>query len=445
MPLLPLLNQALHSCKEEERLLEEQLRQCRKLLADWKTDSHGTMSPGDPAPPQERQPSAEEVQEVELLNKALEKAFKVRGASRTESSKVPPVMQTAPSSSTTKDKTVKPLSKISHTGAKPVVYHLKAPYKTMPEKRRVRGPERAASGNKAALSTHVKHTTLEKGNDGRDSLAEQREITARTEHAPLKPSSPPSTTDPNRESLAQGQMKQQKALTLQDKGPTLKLPVEYRQEYIRNSRLWEKYYEIQAHLPASRPSFIQKLQTTFTPESPELSLSEIEAEAARLLGAVRSLEKRIGTASKWEGSGPTHWQPYRSLLMLEFLQDEVDKSHSELQKLEQVAEQYRKWSEMLSIDSTCPEVTLCPPVYRTSPPMLIYSHPDELCELTASRLRVMELQQRIYLQKVQSEELLAEADSQCGDPASSNLLFRALYTQLCEGGDLFPVLVQDDG
>ncbi|XP_068100522.1 tubulin epsilon and delta complex protein 2 [Hyperolius riggenbachi] len=440
--LLSLLNEALHSCKEEQRELEEQLRQLHKLLSHWKTDSCEDLNQDDPEnEPQKSQLSLEDVQEVELLNKALEKALKVRGNSQTESTsvKAPSVTQTAPTHPETKQKTTKSLNKLFNTGTKPVTYQLKAPYKTIPEKRRFSRPMRAVTADK---TVRCPSKQLPPCTEVKEHLIENKEVLPRADSIPVTLHSPPPTVL-NIESSKQAQIKQ-KPLTLKEKGATLKLPLQYQQLYTRNSRLWEKYYELQARLPASRPSFLQQLQTTFIAESPKLSLSEVEHETAHLQRAVRRLEEKIDTADKWQGSGPAHWQNYRSLLMLESLQDEVTKSHSELQNLQLVAEQYKKWFEKFSIKRSCTEMTTCRSAYHIAPPVLIYSHLDELCELTDRRLQVQELQQKMNLQKVLSEELLAEADSQCCSSPPGCLLLRAIYTQLCEGGDAFPVFVHDD-
>ncbi|XP_075035577.1 tubulin epsilon and delta complex protein 2 isoform X2 [Mixophyes fleayi] len=389
--LLSLLNQALLSCKEEEKQLEEHLRRSRLLLGGWNTAKCETFTQDDKSTePQESQPSPEELQEVELLNKALEKAMRVRGKSRTESPvvKAPPTTQTTSSCPSTKVKVAKPLNRLLHTGSKPVTYQLHPPYKTIPDKRVVRAPGRGPSNDKTARLTPLEQPAVEKGNGGKDKQPQTRANPIGT-----KPDSPPSS-DPDGATP-----RPQKPFTLKDNGTTLKLPVEYRQEYMRNSRLWEKFYEIQDHVPASRPSFIQRLQTTFMSETPELSLFEIEEETARLQRAVTSLQEHIDTANNWQGSGPGHWRNYQSLLLLEALQEEVAKCHAELQKLQLVAEQYRKWAEKHSINTMHTESLGCPVIYRRSPPVLIYSHYSELCELTRSRLRVLELKEKIYLQK----------------------------------------------
>ncbi|XP_069840050.1 tubulin epsilon and delta complex protein 2 isoform X1 [Dendropsophus ebraccatus] len=437
--LLSLLNQALLMCKEEEKQLEEQLRQWQTLLDNWDIDSEPLKQDDVASEPVETQPSPEDLQEVELLNKALEKALKVRRTNKTDLvvSKTPSCVQTPSSCPVTKEKPIKALSNLIQKGAKPVTYQLNPPYKTVPDKRRVQRPRQGASSKKSSSVTPSDLPAPKLSSIGDGGQVETKISTTQPCTALAKPVSPPSTaSQPER-------VQPQKPRTLKETGATLKLPVEYQQAYKKSSRLWEKFCTIQDHLPASRPSFIQKLQTTFAPESPKLSLFQIEEETTRLHREVRSWRHNVEGASNWQG--PARWHNYHSLLFLEALQEEVAKYQAELQNLQLAAEEYRNWAEKLSINTACPGPEGCSSVYSRSPPVLVYNHPRELHELTSSRLRVLELQQRIHLQKVFSEELLAEAESWSQSAPTSCLPLRAIYTQLCEGGDTFPVLVQDDG
>ncbi|XP_073504326.1 tubulin epsilon and delta complex protein 2 [Phyllobates terribilis] len=432
--LVSLLNLALLKCKEEQKQLEEQLRQGRALLQNWDADE--PLKPDDAASePQEIKPSREDLQEVELLNKALEKALKVRGISKTDSSsnKAP-----APSSCpVTKEKPIKAFNKVTQKASKSATYQLDPPYKTVPDRRRVPRPGQRASSNKSAQRRPSEPLFPKRSNGGEGKQLEMKTSTTHPCSALTKPVSPPTTLS------CPETLQPQKPSTLKEKGASLRLPAEYQRVYIRRSRLWEKFSAIQDHLPASRPSFIQKLQTTFAPDAPKRSLSEIEEETARWEREVRIWQQNAETASNWQGSGPARCQDRRSLLLLEALQEEVSKYQSELQNLQLGAEEYRNWAEKLCINTTCLESVGCPFSYIRSPPVLVYHHLSELHELSRSRLRVQELQQKIHLQKVFSEELLVEAQSWGESAPTSCLPFRAIYTQLCEGGDTFPVLVQD--
>ncbi|XP_073409696.1 tubulin epsilon and delta complex protein 2 isoform X2 [Dendrobates tinctorius] len=432
--LLSLLNQAFLKCKEEEKQLEEQLRQGRALLQNW--DAEQSLKPDDVASePQEIQPSPEDLQEVELLNKALEKALKARETGKTDSpSNKAPAPSCCP---VAKERPIKALNKATEKASKSTTYRLNPPYKTVPDRRRGPRPGQRTSSNKSAQLRPSEKPIPKKSNGGEDKQPGMKTSTTRACSALTKPVSPPTTLSCPESSQPQ------KPSTLKEKGANLRLPAEYQQAYMRRTRLWEKFFAIQDHLPASRPSFIQKLQTTFAPDAPKRSLFEIEEETARCEREVRSWQQSADAAGNWQGSGPARCQNHRFLLLLEALQEEVDKYQSELQNLQLAAEEYRHWAEKLSINTTCVESVGCPSGYIRPPPVLVYHHPSELCELSRSRLRLQELQQRIHLQKVFSEELLQEAQSWSEGAPTSCLLFRAIYTQLCEGGDTFPVLVQD--
>ncbi|KAM4024730.1 tubulin epsilon and delta complex protein 2 isoform 2-T2 [Anomaloglossus baeobatrachus] len=434
--LLSLLNEAFLKCKEEEKQLEAQLRQGRALLHNWNTDKHEPVKPDDAAsePRVVIQASPEDLREVELLNKALEKALKVRGTRKPDcpGTKIP-ALSSCP---VTTERPIKAINTVTKKAAKSATYQLIAPYKTVPDRRLVPRPGQRTSSRKSAQLT-TSEPVIPKSHGGEGKQLGMKTGPTRPCSALAEPVSPPSTLS------ATETLKPQKPSTLKEKGASLKLPAEYQQAYMRRLRLWEKFSAVQDHLPAARPSFIQKLQTTFAPDAPKRSLFEIEAETSRLEREVRSWQPKADAASNWRGSGPSRCQNRRSLLLLEALQEEVAKYQSELQNLQLAAQEYRNWAEKLSINTTCLASVGCPPMYSRSPPVLVYHHHSELGELSRSRLRVLELQQKIHLQKVFSEELLAVAQSWSQSAPTSCLPFRAIYTQLCEGGDTFPVLVQD--
>lgn len=439
--LLSLLNQALLRCKEEEKQLEEQLRRWRTLLDSWDADNCEPLKRDDVASePQEIQPSPVDMKEVELLNKALEKALRVRGTSKTDSPVNKSCVPEPSSCPATKEKPTQALNKLAQKGAKPMTYQLNPPYKTAPERRRLQRPGQGATSKKSTCLAPAEPSAIKLINngEGRETKTSSTAPCTAPCTAMAKAVSPPST-------MSHPPIPQpQKPLRLKETGAILKLPVEYQQVYMKSSRLWEKFCAIQDHLPASRPSFLQKLQTTFAPEAPKLSLFEIEEQTRRLQRGVRCWTEDVDSAKHWQGSGPARWQNYRALLLLEALQEEVAKYQSELRDLQQAAEEYRNWAEKLSIDTSCLQSAGCPAMYSRPPPVLVYNHASELQELTRSKLRVLELQQKIHLQKVFSEELLAEAESWSQSGPTSFLPLRAIYTQLCEGGDTFPVLVLDE-
>ncbi|XP_075422528.1 tubulin epsilon and delta complex protein 2 isoform X2 [Ascaphus truei] len=397
--LVSLLSQALGRCTEEETQLEHQLRQCHVLLGSWKTAACESPEQEDTTSGcQESEPSVDELEDVELLNRALEKALRVRGSSRSETPVVraPPNTQKAPSAPPTKPP--KSTCRISKPGRKTATYILNPPYRTNPERKRVRGSGRPASNPVVARSDTPGCLPAEKGSRSCAGQPEARGDSGTAESMLGKSVSHSAKETPVVETKGD---RGEPNFTLKDKGETLKLPLAYRREHKRNSRLWEKFYEIQH--PASQPPCIQKLQATFHPTCSGHSLSELEEGVSRMERALVSLRQSTDTAKQWRGTGPQHWQNYRSLLTFEALEEETSQKLSALHQLRQSAEQYLRGAEgsrALGADQRG-----CPTPFHRAPTLLIYSSSQELAQLTRCRLRVLELRQKIYLQKAQYHKI----------------------------------------
>ncbi|KAE8579267.1 hypothetical protein XENTR_v10023972 [Xenopus tropicalis] len=301
--LLSLLNQALLSCKEEEKHLEQQLRECRVLLGPWKREKIESLKQNDKKDVLgDRVPSEKEMQEVELLNKALEKALRVRGTSNSETNapKMPSSTQRMQSHPTVVEKPVKPTCKTADLRTKPVAYRLNPPYRTNPEMKRAGGSGRTTSNGKSmGLPCSVQPGKTKDNN----SNLEQSE--AKQESNMSKNNTIGSSTGDSSLPAPSENPEESKAIyvSLKHIGAFLKLPMEYRREYSRNNRLWDKFYEIQNIISSPQPSFMEMLQETFVPGSPRQSLAELEEETVRLKMAVASVQQRIDIIEKWPAAG----------------------------------------------------------------------------------------------------------------------------------------------
>ncbi|NWW71633.1 TEDC2 protein, partial [Climacteris rufus] len=235
--------------------------------------------------------------------------------------------------------------------------------------------------------------------------------------------------------------------TLQEKGCQLKLPLAYRKAYSRNRRAWERcrLCQTSADAAAARTRFMERIQTTVSFPSrhghncsaPIPSPAEIEEEL-RVLQDVPSHLRQYVEAEP--AVPPTLQGEYESLLTLEGLQTTVSQC---LQKLQQ-----------LRADCT-EDVRSCSPVCVTARghtcdsadllalPLLCYSSLQELRDLFALKLRVSMVHQEIALQKVMMAELLPVLEARPSLEGSAGL-FRAIHSQLCQGGRRFPVLLRDE-
>ncbi|KFQ35174.1 Uncharacterized protein C16orf59, partial [Mesitornis unicolor] len=234
----------------------------------------------------------------------------------------------------------------------------------------------------------------------------------------------------------------------------LKLPLPYRKAYSRNSRAWERCHLCQtsADAAAARNHFMERIQTTFRSPMPAVSPAEIEEEL-KVLRDVPSLlsqyvetepagkEKRNGGAEEDDFNHPTLQREYESLLTLEGLQTTVSQC---LQKLHLLRADCA--GDVGSCSPACvpPRGQMYDRADVLAVPLLCYSSFQELRDLFALKLQVSMLHQEIALQKGMMAELLPVLESRLYPEASTAQLYRAIYTQLCEGGKRFPVLVRDE-
>ncbi|NWZ55928.1 TEDC2 protein, partial [Haliaeetus albicilla] len=224
----------------------------------------------------------------------------------------------------------------------------------------------------------------------------------------------------------------------------LKLPLPYRKAYSRNSRAWERcrLCQTSGDAAAARNRFIERIQTTVSfLSSPPPSTStpaEIEEEL-KVLQDVPSLLSQYVEAEP--ADHPTLEREYESLLTLEGLQTTVSQCLHKLQLLRADCA-----GDIGSCSPACvpPRGQMCDSAGILAVPLLCYSSFQELRDLFALKLQVSMLHQEIALQKVMMAELLPVLESRLYPEASAAQLYRAIYTQLCEGGKRFPVLVRDE-
>ncbi|KFP27465.1 Uncharacterized protein C16orf59, partial [Colius striatus] len=230
----------------------------------------------------------------------------------------------------------------------------------------------------------------------------------------------------------------------------LKLPLPYRKAYSRNSRAWERCHLCQtsADAAAARNRFMERIQTTFCSPMPAFSPAEIEEELKGLQDASSLLSQYVEAEPAGKEKRrleeaedhPTLQGEYESLLTLEGLQTTVSQCLQKLQLLRADCA-----GDVRSCSPACvpPRGQICDSADMLAVPLLCYSSLQELRDLFALKLQVLMLHQEIALQKVMMAEVLPVLGARLC-PEAPAALYRALYTQLCEGGKRFPVLVRDE-
>lgn len=493
--LLSVLNCALEECAEQNALLERQLRRCHRLLGPWKQPSpDGVQQDIRTTSEQENKSSAEEHQELALLNRALEKAMRIRNTLTPQIPEVPGKPEEDPDKKLTagtnpvrcpasviKEKTPRPTSATLATKPnptrKPKGYMLHAPYRTNPEKRRSCGGSvtaaQVARSTKESGRVHTREASQLKGpRSSKTSRPSQLQSEGAGSHAPKTSTKGgdadrlledlevdgPGHTDPVSSekrilSAASGGRKAQ-PFTLKESGHTLKLPLPFRQASSKNERLWEKILLYQSNPCAvSETQFIQKIETTFDTVSPAFSPAVVGMEVMGLRSAHTLLNQQLQAQTSLENIGPLSWEKeYQGLLTLESLQAAVAQHLSRLQKLREAADSHVRLDPASQAGTTTTlqvdGLGIGRGRYRNTAsltrPLLVYSSVRDLKEMETQKLRVARLQQQIDIQKVLMAELIPLLESRRFLGPSLALPYRSIYTQLCEGGQKFPALVFDD-
>ncbi|XP_074741789.1 tubulin epsilon and delta complex protein 2 isoform X4 [Strix uralensis] len=466
---------ALGEGAERRQELEQRAARSRVLLRPWGSEEEEPSQPeAGSSSGHENRPSPKELEELELLNRALEKALKVRKSilktplevqeatgeksagegpapKNAEEQQVPVPVQDVPESTKVRAVSKKPASL-----KKPSPYQLRAPYRTDPDVKKLqrKAPARCVSqGPRTAGKSSLKGVSCKQGRSHRTAISD-REVCASAEpqktpglsksapneqqsfsighsagrknsvaagkqlcdagkkHCGFLGESSKKEEDPTMEGVL-GRVTSPQTVTLQEKRCQLKLPLPYRKAYSRNSS------------PAEIEEELKVLQ-----DVPSLLSQHVEAEPA---------------------DHPTLQREYESLLTLEGLQTIVSQCLRKLQLLRAAVE---------SQVGLCPDCTgdvgscspahvphrgqMCDSAGMLAVPLLWYSSFQELSDLFALKLQVSMLHQEIALQKVMMAELLPVLEARLHPEASAAQLYRAIYTQLCEGGKRFPVLVRDE-
>ncbi|XP_060696220.1 tubulin epsilon and delta complex protein 2 isoform X2 [Hemiscyllium ocellatum] len=230
-------------------------------------------------------------------------------------------------------------------------------------------------------------------------------------------------------------MEKLKLFTLQESGSTLKLPSEWRKQRCRNARLWGQVSASETD-EIQKASFMQNIHSALPP----VSCAQIEEQLDNIYELYKCIDQYVRTDFQINSSGPLSYQHEReSLQILGRCQDTVS---SLIQQIEQFVDAETFWTKF----GSCWTVNFkkCKCFGGKSAPLLFYSTLQELKEMEALRFQVHTLQRQIQIQKAMAEELLPILFSSMPLEQSVSYLYRAVYAELCEGGEQFPALVQDN-
>ncbi|XP_063170953.1 tubulin epsilon and delta complex protein 2 [Candoia aspera] len=505
--LVSLVTQALEDCTEQRTKLQQKLQQCHTLLGDWNSERENPIPEDSINEKHETEPSVEELKELELLNRALEKALRVRSKFQQvprETVKVSEAAGKKPAShaaleqpaSTSKEKVpetaqMSPVSRKLVSSKKPTAYMLKAPYKTEVNVKRppvkipagwssrtakVPGKKLSPAGvastkskpwaKTAKGSCQKIHVATERGcqlssskclQSGGD-FAETGVLVPTVDPVveALAGPCPPRRDPPTKEMMPP-------TSTLQENGSSLKLPLPYQKAFTKYVRLLEKCQDLKTPPEAAvaKNHFLEKLQATFFSPMPAFTPTEVKQELVHLHDLHLLVTERMKAESPEAlGENPTWDREYESLVTLQALQEVVEQH---LHKVHQMQEAMVSHAEFLPLASLCmsnneddkdDSLGLCCASLGEQacwdqdllgpPPLLFYSSLDELKDMEALKLQVAMLNQKLQIQTAMEMELIPLLEPGSLSESSRPSVIRAAYSLLCEGGEHVPVLVKDE-
>ncbi|XP_034286116.1 tubulin epsilon and delta complex protein 2 [Pantherophis guttatus] len=364
---------------------------------DAKTEKHETS-----------EPSAEELKDLELLNKALEKALRVRSKFHqvpcetikvsASSSKKPVSQQAAleqpsrhPKDKVPKTTQMSPVSRKLAASKKPTAYMLKAPYKTDVTVKRppVKIPAgRSARTSKTAgkkllspagvvASPKLKPCAKTAAKDSREKVnvaAAEPGLRLGCPKGPCHTTTPSwfadggdfagrglqvPEVDPDLEALADGPSPSRTdpprkgtklpVSTLQKNGSSLKLPLPYQKAFSKYFRLLEKCQDLKTAPEAAvtKSQFLEKLQATFSSPTPAFTPAEVKQELVHLRDLHLLITQHMEAESPGAlGENPTWDREYESLVTLQALQEVVEQ---QLGKVDQMREALVSHEEFASL------------------------------------------------------------------------------------------------
>ncbi|XP_039216776.1 tubulin epsilon and delta complex protein 2 [Crotalus tigris] len=400
--LVSLFNQALEDCTEQRTKIQQKIQQCRALLGDWDSDRENPIPEEAKNEKHETESSAEELKDLELLNKALEKALRVRSkfhqvpcetvkVSEAASKKLMSQTALEPPARNPKDKTPKapqmsPVSRKLVASKKPTAYMLKAPYRTdttvkrppvkIPAGRssrtsKIAGKKLSSAG--VAFPKLKPCTKTAKESHGKVHVAAEPGLPLGSPKGPCRTTAPPSfagggdfaetglqvpEVDPDPKALGElcplrtdpaRKGTEPPVSTLQQNGSSLKLPLPYQKAFSKYVRLLEKCQDLKTDPEAAVPKrqFLERLQATFFSPTPAFTPAEVKQELVHLRELHLLITQHMEAESPEAlGENPTWDREYESLVTLQALQEVVEQH---LSKLDQMREALVSHAEFASL------------------------------------------------------------------------------------------------
>ncbi|XP_058851722.1 uncharacterized protein LOC117973770 [Acipenser ruthenus] len=467
---LCVLNRAIERCTREERRIQESIHHCRQLLQPWRKETQEiSKEESKPVAKEERGPLPEERQEMELLERVLEKALRIRSTGLIEDlgvlgkeshEKDRGATDCTGHRDTQRATTTKTRSSTS------VAQESRRTAATKAGPQRLSGTETRGAKHPAARSARTQQQAWESSLKGAPVSRKVKQPSAASgKRQQYAPSSAPVSIHldtavvsiqaltaiqesvRNREHseekgvTASGE-EERRAFSLREDGKTLQLPLAWRKQCLKHSRLWDKVSLSQTNPGVERMRFIERLQSIFHSELPACSPADVSDEIVKLQGSCSDLRRGFVNEQQAQCTASASWErDYESMLTIEALQGTVSKLLYQIKELKEAVE---AWEDVFPGGCCSPGTGTLRGKTISGTPVLRYSSVQELKELEMLKHSVNVLQQQIEIHKVMSEELTPWFPPMLSSGRPDPALTRGLYSLLGEGGQQFPALVLDN-
>ncbi|KAK9393242.1 putative protein C16orf59 like [Crotalus adamanteus] len=383
--LVSLFNQALEDCTEQRTKIQQKIQQCRALLGDWDSDRENPTPEEAKNEKRETESSAEELKDLELLNKALEKALRVRSKFHQVPCETVKVSEGASGGDFAETGLQEP-----EVDPDPKALGEPCPLRTDPARKGTEPPVSTLQRNGSSLKLPLPYQK------------------AFSKYVRLLEKCQDLKTDPEA-AVPKRQFLERLQATFFSPTPAF-TPAEVKQELVH---LRELHLLITQHMEAESPEALGENPTW-----------DREYESLMTLQALQEVvEQHLSKLDQMREALVSHAE-FASLC----LSDEEENEHDCLG----------------FCHAPLGEQDCCDPDLPGPPPLLFYSSLDELKEMEALKLQVAMLNQKLQIQTAMETELLPLLEPGRLPEGSRPSVIRAMYSLLCEGGEHVPVLVKDE-
>ncbi|GAA6090787.1 tubulin epsilon and delta complex protein 2 [Tachysurus ichikawai] len=448
------VGEAIRLCRDEELKLTQTIRQYKDILRSMKTRVKDSSEAETPTSAKHHDVPLEETQEVELLEQALKKAFKIRSNSAVGSN----YQEKTFSSSIARNAPAVNDSDKRNPKKSPLTFEVKGSCQRGEQLKRIAACGDSAARQDLGKTVPSSRLTIKGKQSGIKPFLTQKTTRVNVHIKPCQMTR--SSLEPDRgvknasassseEKTSSDQQIKMQSVASSPKEQWVPSPFlpSWQTQRAKKNKLWNKVLTRHSKAVPERDHFKKRLISTFPTEWASVHKATMEAELDVLTQLGLDLTHCYNAELQSHQMG---WSPelstekeYESLLMLAGLEKMMGLVIKEAGRLKKDWERKMAWWHG----------ALCPLRSRVEwhlsgqpclPPLLAYSNKVELEDLHSLRLQVAQLKMEIHMHQAMCDallDLISDSSSSSGHLSATAL--RGVYSLLGEGGAQFPSLVLD--